>query len=434
MPVFDVTRRNMRQQLSRGYNDLIAVSGSLADPTTVQFFSPVFVFGENNNMLGAEVSFYGGGGASIPDGQRYINAVTAYSSASPSLYGAITVLQPWSAAPSTNSGWEIHKLFTRQQYEDAITSAIRKVARRSLTPLEEYSVAGAGIRNPAVDVWLSGTAVAPTGWTLNGTNAAVAQETTIVYRGARRSAALTNGTSQSANLTATTLNLAQYAGKTIRVKASVDATTSGRVFIRFNDGSTNTDSGNHSGTSGGDGNGTWRELDTGEITVPTGATAATVSLQISSGAQITARLAKMWIESEDQWAYPLEARWAFMQNIEIEDLAEDWTPIPGEFWFINKDRAIREMVFVRDYYTPSAGALIRMTGQQYPTDPTEEENLPVDPEYVLARAAADLFREIPAELHDQYATKLNAWEATAQRLELQTATKPYINSRPVEDV
>lgn len=433
MPIFSVTRRNIRLQIARGYNDMIATSGSLANPTLTTFHAPELVFGANNNMLGAEVSFYAGGGASQADSRRFINAVTPYSAGSPSLYGRIDVLQPWAAAPSTNSGWEVHKLFQRQQYEDAITGAVRKVARRMLLAAEEFTVGAGGIRNPGVDIWLAGTSSAPTGWTLNGTSATVAREGTIIYRGGRFSALLTNGASQTANLTATTLNLAKWAGRSITLRAMVYTTTAARAFIRFNDGSTSTDSANHPGTSGSGGVGQWRELSVA-VTVPNNPTAATCSLQISTGAAINVYLAKMWFDAEDQWAYPLENRLAFIQDVFIESDSDKWTRVEPEHWFIDKDRTLRELTFLRQYFTPTVGAYLRIVGQQYPTDPGETDNLPVDPEYVLARASSDLYRQLPANVQESYVSKLNAWEDTARRMERQTITKPYPGSRAVEDL
>lgn len=434
MPIYAVTRRASRHEIARAFTDLVATSGSLASPTITSIASPVLIQGQSAHLQGAELSFYAGGGASLADSARVISAFTPYSAPTFSPGGIASVQQQWSAAPSTNSGWEIHRLFSRQQYDDAITRAVRRMGRRMMLPAEEYQVVRSGLRNAAFDYWGSGTSSAPNQWTLGGTSAAVARESTIVYQG-RYSCRLTSAASQTLSLTQTAQNIGQFAGTTITLRAMVYTVTASRVTIRVNDGSTNYNSTAHSGASGGDGVGQWRELSV-EVAVPSTATGLDVSLQISSGASVVAYLGKVWIDGLDDWEVPLEMPWVYIQDIYVEDSDDEFIRVPREWWFLNKDRSPRSIGFIRDFYTPLSGNAVKVVGQQYPAVPGEEDNLPVDPEYVFNRAAAELAMALPGGAADWkgWAQKAERWEARADEIEKKSRTRPYLGSRALEDV
>lgn len=435
MPVFNVARGVLRRQIARGFGDLPFSSGSLANPQTTTFHSPVLVFGDDNQLVGGEVSFYSGGGASEADSARLIYAATPYSPASASLYGRVDALQPWVAAPSTNSAWEIHKLFTRQQYDDAITRAVRRVARRQLLSCEEYHVAGTTLRNAAFDRWSLGVSAVPDQWDLSGSGSAtIAQTTGDIYQG-RFAVALTSDGTNLARISQTVPRRRFYAGQTVTLHGLVLITVASRAFVSLSDGVTDYDSGFHPGTSGGDGLGQYRHLEV-EAAMPSNPTNVIARFVISAGSAQTGIVGKIWLSGLDVHEYDLEQNWAFIQDVYIEGTRDEFILVPREWWYINKDRSPRELVFIEDYFTPEAGKVIKVVGQQYPTDPAEGENLPVDPEYVLNRASADLYSQLPGGSADWrgWATKYREWEARAQQIEAQMHTKPYPGSVAVEDL
>ncbi len=435
MPIFSETRRNLRWRIARAFRDLPYASGSLATPTTAGFWAPALFFAKDSDVKGAEVSFYGGGGASIAgDVLGAARIIVAGSpAASFATHGWIAVQPYWGVAPSTNSGWEIHRQFSRLDYEDAITRAHWRGARRMTTPAEEYFVGNAWLRNSAFDIWLAGTTSAPTGWTLGGTGATVAQATAVPYGGRRYAALLSDG-SNIANLTQTGIDWHRFAGKSVTLKAIVSTVTASRVFIRANDGS-NHDSSNHTAVPAGTGQGLWQELSV-TFTVSNTPTDMACSLQISAGSAVTANIARMWLESESMYDVPVENRWFAIASVDEEEFLNTWVSMPDEFWFINKDRSPREIGFIERYVHLQTGKLYRAVGQVYPTDPAETENLPIDPEYIFNRAAATLYRQLPKTegVSGALAQDAAQWERQADLWERKTSRPPAWGSKIVEEM
>ena len=249
MPIFGVTPQALRHQISRAFGDLVATSGSLASPTTSTMDTPVLIAGTNNQIVGGQVSFYAGGGASIAQGSRVITAFTPFSL--PGGAARVTILQPWAVAPSTNSGWEIHKLFSREQYDDAIARSVRGVARRILLPAEDYSIVlNSRVRNGTFDRWAAGLTSAPTGWTAGGAGT-VAQEQAgdigeHTYQG-RYSMAMTNTGSNAYSFGQAVRNWGASAGETLEVRCIAFAQVGSRFRIRYTDGVNTWDSAYHNG-------------------------------------------------------------------------------------------------------------------------------------------------------------------------------------------
>jgi len=447
MPIFDVTRQAIRWQLARLFDDLPFKSGSLSNPTLTTFHSPVLVFGDDSQLVGSEVSFYSGGGASIAEAERLVYAATPYSPTSPSLYGRVDVLQPWSAVPSINSGWEIHKLFTRQQYEDGITSAVRRMSRRSLTPVTEYMVLGSIVANSMFSYWPNNYDSDPEGWTLGGTGATVLGLEGGAPEG-NYFARVRNGASSEAYLRNSPALATTLIGETVTVSALCRAVDADRARIRLLDSSSVmvAQSGLHPATSGDDGIGAWRELSV-DYAVPASTTNLRVDLYTATGTAINVDWTKVQLSGGPAvLQYELQSRFAFIQDVYVSSERHEYVRIPGEYWFLDTGRELpvdsgearkrTYLVFLQQYFRPQTGDVIKVVGQRYPTDPAEEINLPVDPEYVLNRAAAELYNTLPGGRADWkgWGAKAREWEARAQQLETKTSTKPHWGSRAVEEI
>lgn len=448
MPIFDVTKGAMRRELSRSFRDLVATSGSLANPTTTTFHAPELVFGAANDVVGGEVSFYQGGGASIANSERLIFSAAPYSPASPSLYGRVDALQPWSAAPSTNSGWEIHKLFKRQDYDDAIVRAIRRVARRTLLPRGEWLVANSWVRNPMFSTWSSGDTSAPDYWTLNGTGATCHRLTEDTWQG-HDTARVRNATSQEAYFATDTIDMGKMAGKTVTLRVMCRTTSASRARMQLIDTGSGTlaQTDLHPAVAGNDGEGTWRELSIEGYTVPSTASNIQVRLHTSAGAALNVDWSKVLMDAGVLYEYDISPRFAYIQDIYMHDGTKgEWKQIPREWWFVMKefretaiagdDAGRSRIAFLSQYFLPISNNTYRVVGQESPVDPGEGGNLPVDPEYVFNRAASDLHKLLPAGADDWrgWQAKAQEWENRAQELEFKTHTRPYPESKRVVDV
>ena len=442
MPIFDIQRGALRRDISRGFNDLIATSGSLASPSLNGFLSPVLIFGHASDIIGSELSFYSGGGASLAEGTRVVNAASPYAAGGS--MGDIRVRQVWGAAPSTNSGWEMHRLFNRQQYDDAISHAIRRVSKKILLPAHEYLVVNSWLLNPLMSTWLGGDSAAPTGWALTGTGAAASRITTDQWESGH-AARVANGASEEAYLAQTMLDVGKFAGQTVNITALCRTVTADRARVRLNDSSAGvlTQSSFHAGTSNGDGSGTWRELTISNYAIPSTAQDVSIQLYTATGAAINVDWGSVLVDIGDRWTYPLTQRFAYIQDVLVSTEAGRWTPLPREWWFVDKafsaagtQAALSRIGLLQQFFSPSAGDLLRVVGQQYPTDPAEGDNLPVDPEYVRARVVADLYAQRPWGAADWQgdASKARVAEDNALRLERMMATRIAQGSRVVEEV
>ncbi len=405
-PAIAVTRQNMRRELARYYNDLVFFGylGSIAASTN-QINAQELNFTNAQVAVGKELSLVSGGGADIANNSRIISAATAYTT---SVGGIVQVIPSWPSLPSINSGWEIHDKFLRQDYEDVIDQAIRSVQDRILIPQEEYLIARSGIRNGAFDRWSAGTSLAPDEFTLDG-NSTISREATIV-QGSRFSAAVVTDGTNLGSLTQTVRDIGRWAGKAVTLRALVYTTTSGRVFIRLNDGSTDFDSDNHAGASGGDGDGQWRVLEV-STTLGTAITTLTGALRVSAGGAVTAYISKLWIEGVDFWQLPLEFNWAWIQDMFEQDAAGDWTKVPREHWYIEKDYESPRIAVIPDWYQPQVSKILRLVGQVYPTIPAETDNIPISAAYVRDRGIADLFTRLPWGAADWRGYQARAKEA-----------------------
>ncbi|MAH48011.1 hypothetical protein CMI37_19470 [Candidatus Pacearchaeota archaeon] len=438
MPISNETKYALRHRVSRAFRDLIAVNGSLVGPTTSRFHSPNLIFERDTDVKGGEVSFWQGGGLSLAG--EPLGAPRVITSATPGAAGSqgqINTHVLWGAAPSTNSGWEIHKLFERAQYDDAINGAIRRGGRRQLSPGEEYFIGNSYLRNSAFDIIPKGEALAanlttqPAGWTKDA-NSTTQIRSAFPFQGRHYLQLITDGNNLG-RFHQTMFDWAKIAGETVTLNAMVWANTADRVSIELN----STESSKHPATSGNDGEGLWRELSV-EVTLANNVNDVNVSLEVTAGSTVIASIGKIWLSGGPiQYEYPIENRWAFIQDVYVEDNLHQWTPLPKEWWYINKDRTPRELGFVRDFYSPEAGRAYKITGQTYPTpNPAESDNIEIDPEYAFARTFHNLYMQLPRGNQQSVAFRELAFQAEREAAdwERRSQVKPMQGSKPVEDL
>ena len=443
-PIFQVTKGNIRRQISRAFGDLWATSGSLASPSTNGFVSPFLVFGNAADLRGAEVSFFSGGGASIAENPRTISGA---SPGSVSVSGDIRVIPVWSPAPSTNSAWEIHRKFSRLQYDDAITRSIRRVARRVLLPAEELFILNSWIRNPMFGVWSNGYSLAPDYWTLTGAGGAVQRVTESTQRG-QEAVRLSAAVSTATYLEGEIVDTDSLIGQTISLSVLCRTATASRARLILQ-GSVDGVIGQsslHAGVSGGDGVGLWRELTINNVAIPTTGQTLTVRLNISSGAVMNADWTQVRVDGGSRWTYPMAERFAYIQDLYVSSEEGRWELVPKEWWYINRGYAIntvsgddagRGMLgILRQFWSPTTGEILKAVGQRYVRDPGEEDNLPIDAEYVFNRAAADLYSLLPRGSADWkgYSEQAREWERKAQEMERRVYTRPWQGSKVVVEV
>ena len=140
------------------------------------------------------------------------------------------------------------------------------------------------VRNGSFESWSGGAAAVPDGWTLTGAGATVARNTTNVQHDAASVnvvAALNTATDLAQSISVTSTLNTFFQGAAVTFSCKVKAGAASRVFLKIDDGVGTTSSSNHSG------GGTFETLSVTR-TLNASATKVECSLEISSGASITA--------------------------------------------------------------------------------------------------------------------------------------------------
>ena len=300
MPVFDETRNTVRQAIGRQTGRML---GTFAVTAATSGFVDTVDWAIRNADQGTGLGLYvyvgGGLGQSRP----------THTSAVLSGTGARLYVQPaFTTIPSTNASFELWHGILAVDVNNWIDDAIRQAARRVLDHKEDTSIQlDDQLRHwGSFERWPDGIAAAPDGFTLNGTGAAVARESSLVYSG-RYSAKLTNQVSQAAYLETDSIpNFAALAGKQATLKAKVYTTTASRVRISLLDGVNTWNSNYHDGNNGWNGDAT-NPLAIEAVTLALNPTQLKVQLRIESGAAISVYWGKVWLAVGDhiyEWDLP----------------------------------------------------------------------------------------------------------------------------------
>jgi len=172
-----------------------------------------------------------------------------------------------------------------QAGRDALSDSLEGNPTASEELARELAGYGANlILNGSFESWSSGTTSAPDGWTLTGAGATVARETTDVQQGLAAidvSAALNTATDLGQSITISDTQNTRLRGRRVTLSCRALSATAARVFLRLDDGVSTQDSLFHSGDSA------YQTLVV-NLTIDSAATKIEASLEISSGAAMTA--------------------------------------------------------------------------------------------------------------------------------------------------
>ena len=162
--------------------------------------------------------------------------------------------------------------------------AASDIGSDALNLIDDASFGRNYVRNGSFESWSGGTAAVPDGWTLTGAGATVARNTTNVQHDAASVnvvAALNTATDLAQSITVSSTLNTFFQGAAVTFSCKVKAGAASRVFLKIDDGVGTTSSSNHSG------GGTFETLSVTR-TLNGSATKVECSLEISSGASITA--------------------------------------------------------------------------------------------------------------------------------------------------
>lgn len=427
MPIISKDLRTLHRELAVALGDLVG-EGTVTAATVSQIQTKDLIHQRVDQLRGHHIYLHTGGGS--PQ-DRVITAFTPYSVAGQQ--ATVQVLQQFNPVPSTNTQFFVHRLFSGTQYNEAIIQAVRRVVRRQLTDKVDTSlVLDSRLENAAFQLWSGGTSAAPDGWTLVGTGASVVQETGLVYPGTLYSAKLTNGASQEAYLSQSIADYANFAGESFNLKVTVYTSTAGRVRVRVTDGVNTWNSDYHDGQGA-------KTLEITGQTLAANLTALTVQLRIETGSSISAYWQKALLDvGGHRYSYPLSTwptGFVYVDTVRMEGVQDGVfdVVVPDEWWYI--DRANKSLVFLPQWFVPSAGKLLQIQGQAYPAEPaTETDKVEVDSEYVLRQAGVYLLTSLPWGTVDSEGLRERyvAWRQEAERLEAQARVRPRLNAKVVE--
>ena len=184
----------------------------------------------------------------------------------------------FAATIGSTSQYLITEQWSPHQYIEAIRRAQRHISRISFKEqIDRSIITGSPLNNGTFYNWTSGTSSAPDTWTLGGSGAAVAQETTQV-RGGLYAAKITSAAAE-ATLSQSLGRIGRFRGASVSFKAWVWNATAGEVAIRLTDGVTT----NSTDNVGSD---NWEFLETDKFTVTAAATELTASFRVDTGTKI----------------------------------------------------------------------------------------------------------------------------------------------------
>ena len=427
MPIIAKSLRTIHRELAIAMGDLVG-EGTVASPTASQVSTQDLVQQRTDQIRGHHMYFHTGAGNQQ---DRVLSAFTPYSIAGQ--YAVIQALRPWSPVASTNTEFYLHRLFSGIQYNQAIIQAVRRAMRRQLlAKFDNALVLNSRLLNPKFEVWSAGTASAPDSWTLNGTGAAVARESSIVYPNTLYSAKVTNGGSEAAWLNQQVADYPNFKGLNFSLTVRAFTATASRVRVRVTDGVNTWDSDYHDGQGA-------KDLTILDKTLANNLSDFDIQLRTEVGSAITAYWLKATLDCDGhRYEYPLNtwpSAFVYVDSVYMEGDKDGVFNIfiPDDYWYINRET--KRLCFIRGLFTPTAGKVLEVRGQAHPIEPAAEaDSVEADNEYVLRRAGAYLLESLPwgsvdsEGLRERYV----AWRDGADRLESTMTTRARPNARIVE--
>jgi hypothetical protein len=366
-------------------------------------------------------NIYGGGGSGQ---ERQIYGSTPYSPASATLAGVLQVLPPFTPAPSLNSTWEVHGIFSAAQKNLAIQRAIQRGARLMLSRMEDYAnITNSPLLNGTFHRWANGAAAAPDEWTESG--AGTIARSTNFYQGLY-AAALTNTAANAYSIYQDVPDFGKYGGVAFSAHVLAHVTTADRVRIQVTDG-VNTFTSDYADGTGFDDE---ANLKIDGQKLAENLTRIRLDLRIETGGAITATFMKAWIQVGTtifEYGLPALAGITDVYTEGTQDGVFD-ARIPRRWWDVNREVSPRRLVLAgsvggKAAWSPVTGKVLKIVGQAYPTLPsTETTNVVVDPEYVLARAALNLVEGLPREQRSTF-PDYGRWLRDAEQMEARGETR-----------
>lgn len=355
----------------------------------------------------------------------------------------------WSATPDTSSKYIVTRNWRPRQYLDAVASAVRRVIKDHLVPLDDLDgnihelittndlLCTDGNGNGQMEVWTNGAAQAPDGWTIGGAGAAVARiSTSNEVRRGKYSARLTSNGSALAQLTQDIKHFERYQGKTVTMRAWVLTNTTARTLLRIADGVTT------STVAGSAAAGVWEELSL-EFTINENPTQLQIDFETTAGGAVVSHWDDVRLISDGVTIYSYDLPSRLMYLLDVREAlgsgsagtqAEDayGMALGRRSYFIERG-ANPTLNFINGYYIPSRNHKLRLSGQAHPALITNSvpatawaETVEVNPEYVKAYARWYLLNSLlPEEFTDQW--RLAIREARSDYL----AAEKDLGSRPM---
>lgn len=385
-----ITRRTTRSELSYRVDDKIAEgtasagsSSTLTDATGLSFRTADF-------LEGAWIFIHTGTGIGQ---ERYISAQTTG--------GQVTVVPNWTVTTDNTSQYEVHRKYRVSDYNNVISAALRADREFHLGGRLDISLLSQGILlNPLFTRWANGASSAPDSWTLSGSGAAVSRNADLNRRGPY-AAVLTNAVGNSLTFSQAVGRV--YKDDTYVLQALIHCSVASRVTIKLNDG---VSTASESSTIGAGG---WTNVSQSHKMAPTVAIPSlTASVEISSGAAMSAAIAWMYIkESERNRDYLLPSNVNYITKLEVErsnpntanpDQLSVYDPlVHGDDWEVLAG-AVSPTPTLRIHKLVSENKAIGIHGLGYPAIPTNDTDiLEINIELCLLKATSLLARDDRSE-------------------------------------
>lgn len=446
MPIEQVDVAQAVREIARLVGDVAAFGTATSGSSTTLVDTKNFTWPDNDEINGFYLGILAGNGI----GEDVV--VDDFNASNDTATAAFT------ATINSSTQYVLTKQFRLQNYLDAIASGIRRVIKNHLLPLDDVDgdihqlitlgdiLSSDGNGNGQMEVFSSGAAAVPDGWSKDG-NTTVAREsgTSNVHRGSYSLKVTSDGT----NLAQVTQNIKHFddfAGFKVTFQAWVKSDTTARTLIRVGDGVSTSVTATES--VGAD---IWELLEA-ELELSDNPKELQVDLEISAGGAVNSFFDDVRLLSDGVviWEYDLPSRLMWLSGVQLEvggALADatratgkgSYYPAMETRQYMIERGASPLIIFNRDYGSPPINTHVRLTGQVHPDIPTTQtpatavaENIEVNIEYVKAYAKWYLLSSVPVTAHDDF-WRLAIREARIdyQLAESELGNRPLPNSQAV---
>ena len=413
----------------------LEISGTADSGSSTTLVSTLLVHPNDDDLNDYQLYIYDGTGQgqkrNIDDFTASADRVTVVAGATLDSTSKFAILKP---------GWDADRIIR------GINAAIRSV--RSLHRLREDNthlvvndmLSHYGPGDGAMEGWDNGASSAPNGYTLFGTGAAVARESTIIHGSDRShlySAKLTSNGSAEAGLRFSVPDYARWADKSFSVKCWIYANTSTRVYLRMLDGTTTTTSDAITTINA------WQEITIGTTAVASAPSKLDFELYITAGGAVIAYFDDHIVisESETLREYEIPANIVEIGDVMVEsDTTGQYLEVlantrQAQMWRVGGSDATPRLVINdgtarvpntgrfmprEDTLIPRGivalvnGRHLRLVSMSAPAVTTsDDDNLPINPNFVKYYAASEVASSQFGDDSPELARKLGFWKGEA---------------------